>query len=66
MLYYFDLAAVDQKITGKIEPVALFDKLEAKYDVSLSFVLKTFFYSMSIMMNHLCFFKQTKMLPCFE
>ncbi|PAV82008.1 hypothetical protein WR25_22641 isoform B [Diploscapter pachys] len=32
MLYYYDLAAVDNKITGRIEPIPLFDKLDAKYD----------------------------------
>lgn len=31
-LYYYDLAAVDNKITGRIEPIPLFDKLDAKYD----------------------------------
>ena len=31
-LYYYDLAAVDNKITGRVEPIPLFDKLDAKYD----------------------------------
>lgn len=32
MLYYYDLAAAGNKIEGKIQPVALFDKLDSKYD----------------------------------
>lgn len=32
-LYYFDLQAVDHKVTGKLPLKPLFDKFDAKYDV---------------------------------
>ncbi|GMT02973.1 hypothetical protein PENTCL1PPCAC_25147 [Pristionchus entomophagus] len=32
MLYYYDLQAVGNKVTGPIEAVPIFDKLEAKYE----------------------------------
>lgn len=34
MLFYYDVQAVDNKITGKLELKTIFDKLDAKYEVS--------------------------------
>lgn len=35
MLYYYDVQEAQQKITGKVSLKPLFDKLDAKYEVSV-------------------------------
>lgn len=35
LLYYYDIEAADNKITGKLQLEPLFDQFDAKYDVSL-------------------------------